>query len=144
MEHSQSFVTILLVEDNAADVELTREAFRYCRTPVQLISIPNAMDALNYLRGMPQNSPALILLDLNLPCWDGKKFLKEIKADNGLKKIPVIVITTSSAHEDVIECYNLHANSYIVKPIDIEQYFQKIKNLEAFWLDTALLSNLAS
>lgn len=139
MEYYKRPVTILLVEDNAADIALTREAFKFWQTPVHLVTMPNGMDALHYLRNTAEELPAFILLDLNLPGWHGKGFLREIKTDRVLKKIPVIVLTTSTASNDVMESYGLHANSYVVKPLDIDEFFQKIKHIEAFWLDTALL-----
>lgn len=102
----------------------------------------NGVDAFNYLRSNQDALPALILLDLNLPHWDGKSLLREIKADKVLRKIPVIVLTTSNSNEDVMESYGLHANCYVVKPLDIDEFFQKIKHIEAFWLDTALLPTM--
>jgi len=143
VENYKNRVNILLVEDNLANVELTREAFERCVTPVRMEVMHNGMDALHYLRNVPDSLPDMILLDLNLPHWNGISFLKEIKSDHTLKRIPVIVLTTSSAEKDVTESYNLHANCYIVKPIDIDHFFEKIKHLEVFWFDTVLLPTRA-
>lgn len=142
MENYKSPVNILLVEDSAADVALTQEAFKQWQTPVRLIIMSNGLEALSYLRNTQNSPPALILLDLNLPHWSGKGLLREIKGDGALKKIPVIILTTSNSNEDVMESYGLHANSYVVKPLDIDQFFQKIKHIEAFWLGTALLPTM--
>jgi CheY-like chemotaxis protein len=130
---------ILLVEDNPADVELTKEAFKQCQLPAHILVKPNGMEALEYLRTHLHNLPNLILLDLNLPRWDGKSLLRAIKSDRALRRIPVIVLTTSNAEQDVLESYDLHANCYIVKSLDIDHFFEKIRCLETFWLDTVLL-----
>ncbi len=100
------------------------------------------MEALDYLRASDTNLPDLILLDLNLPRWDGKSLLREIKSDQSLKRIPVIILTTSNSEQDVVESYDLHANCYIVKPLDIDQFFKRIKGIETFWLETALLPSM--
>ncbi len=129
---------ILLVEDNPADVQLTVEAFKECKSIVQLEAIPSAFEALAFLK-MAEKPPDLILLDLNLPGWDGKKFLREIKSDEKLKGIPIIVLTTSNNYQDVKDSYELQASCYIVKPIDIDHFFEVVKRIEEFWLTTALL-----
>lgn len=142
MENFKNSINILLVEDNPADAELALEAFKQWQLFLNVQIKQNAMEALHYLRTQAAKLPDLILLDLNLPRWDGKSLLKEIKFDQTLKKIPVIVLTTSDAKQDVEECYNLHANGYIVKSLDIDQYFKKIKGIETFWINTALLPSM--
>lgn len=142
MENLKNSINILLVEDNPADAELALEAFKQWQLFLNVQIKQNAMEALHYLRTQAAKLPDLILLDLNLPRWDGKSLLKEIKVDQTLKKIPVIVLTTSDAKQDVEECYNLHANGYIVKSLDIDQYFKKIKGIETFWINTALLPSM--
>lgn len=139
MEKNRGSFNILLIEDNPADVELTMEAFSRCQTNVNINVMSNCIDALHLLHESTRALPDLILLDLNLPGWDGKGFLKEVKSDNRLKKIPVIILSTSNADNDVAESYRLNANCYVVKPLDIDQFFEKIKRIEAFWLDTVLL-----
>lgn len=142
MEYYKIPINILLVEDSPADVALTLEAFKQCNYPAHILVKDNAMEALDYLRASDTNLPDLILLDLNLPRWDGKSLLREIKSDQALKRIPVIVLTTSNSEQDVVESYDLHANCYIVKSLDIDQFFKKIKGIETFWLDTALLPSM--
>ncbi len=139
MENFKSLFNVLLVEDNPADVELTVEAFKQCNAPVQIKVVSNALEALDFLRGDKGVLPDLIMLDLNLPGWDGKSLLREIKSDSRLRKVPVIILSTSSAGKDVMESYSLHANCYIVKPMDIDSFFEKIKTIEKFWLHTVLL-----
>lgn len=135
--------SVLLIEDNPADVELTKEAFSHCLAEISVQVMTNGIDALTFLRDDRHALPDLILLDLNLPGWNGISFLGEIKSDSRLKKIPVIVLSTSNAGKDVMESYDLHANCYIVKPLDIDLFFEKVKNIEVFWLNTVLLPNTA-
>ena len=142
MEYYKIPINILLIEDSPADVALTMEAFKQCHNPVHILVKDNAMEALDYLRASDTNLPDLILLDLNLPRWDGKSLLREIKSDQSLKRIPVIILTTSNSEQDVVESYDLHANCYIVKPLDIDQFFKRIKGIETFWLETALLPSM--
>lgn len=139
MENYNNRFNVLLVEDNPADVELTKEAFKQCQSSAVIQAMSSGIEALNYLRNVQENLPDAILLDLNLPSWDGKSFLRELKTDGNLRKIPVIVLTTSDTSKDVRESYSLYANSYIVKPLDVDIYFEKIKHLDAFWFRTALL-----
>lgn len=138
MKNVKTHYRILLVEDNPADVQLTVEAFKECKSSVQLEAISSAFEALAFLK-MGEKLPDLILLDLNLPGWDGKKFLREIKSDEKLKGIPIIVLTTSNNYQDVKDSYELQASCYIVKPIDIDHFFEVVKRIEEFWLTTALL-----
>lgn len=138
MKNVKTHYRILLVEDNPADVQLTMEAFKECKSSVQLEAMPDAIQALAFLK-TSETLPDLILLDLNLPGWDGKKLLREIKSAEKLKRIPIIILTTSNNYQDVKDSYDLQANCYIVKPIDIDHFFEVVKRIEEFWLTTALL-----
>jgi CheY-like chemotaxis protein len=130
-------VEILLVEDNAADVRLTREALKAGRVWNHLSVVRDGVEALSYLRGEGQFStavrPDLILLDLNLPKKDGREVLAEIKADEVLKFIPVVVLTTSQADEDILKAYGSHANCYITKPVDLPKFIAVVQSIEHFW-----------
>jgi len=131
-------VDILLVEDDPADVELIRETMANSKIVTHLHVVENGVEALKFLRregkyaDAPQ--PDLILLDLNLPRMDGRALLAEMRADERLKSIPVVVLTTSQAEEDIIKCYNHHANCYITKPLDFNQFMEVTKSIEEFWL----------
>lgn len=129
---------ILLVEDNPGDVRLTREAFREGVVVKNLHVVGDGVEALSFLRreGQFKDSPRpdLILLDLNLPKKDGRQLLGEIKADPSLKKIPVLVLTTSQSETDIEHCYNLHVNCYLSKPLDIDEFFEIVESIEEFWL----------
>jgi chemotaxis family two-component system response regulator Rcp1 len=131
-------VDILLVEDNAGDVRLTREVLRDSKVRNNLIVASNGQEALACLRKQGKFAgsvrPDLILLDLNLPVKDGREVLAEIKSDSDLKRIPVVILTTSKAEEDILKTYNLHANCYVTKPVDLEQFVKVVKSLEDFWL----------
>jgi CheY-like chemotaxis protein len=136
-------VEILLVEDNPGDVQLTRELFRECATPPRLHVAADGESALAFLRRLPPHPgaarPDLILLDFNLPRKDGREVLAEIKADPELKRIPVIVLTTSQAEADIQYAYDHHASCYLAKPIDLDQFHRMVKAIEAFWLELAML-----
>jgi two-component system, chemotaxis family, response regulator Rcp1 len=137
---------ILLVEDNPADVRLTLEALVDGKVKHELHLAKDGVEALSFLRreGAFRKAPRpdLILLDLNLPRKDGREVLKEIKEDPGLRSIPVIILTSSEAEEDVLKTYDLHANGYIVKPVNLERFFKIIKQIKKFWLSiVALPSN---
>ena len=141
-------VHILLVEDNPADVRLTQEVFRAGTFPC-LISVAEDGDtALLFLRrAHPYEAVRkadLVLLDLNLPRKDGRELLAEIKGDGLLKSTPVIVLTSSEADEDVESSYALHANCYIVKPVDYSQFVETVRNIEAFWLGLARFPRAAA
>jgi len=129
---------ILLVEDNLADVRLTQEAFREGKIHNTLAVVRDGVEAMEFLhrRGKYSNAtrPDLILLDLNLPRKDGREVLAEIKADPDLMRIPVVVLTTSRAELDIVKSYNLHANCYVVKPVDLDQFIDVIKSIDNFWL----------
>ncbi len=131
-------INILLVEDNPGDVVLTREALSDAKVRNELNVVGDGIEALEYLRRQGQYSgatrPDLILLDLNLPRKDGREVLSEIKQDPDLKRIPVVVLTTSKAEEDILRSYNLHANCYVTKPVDLNQFLTIVKTIEDFWL----------
>jgi CheY-like chemotaxis protein len=138
-------VDILLVEDNAGDVRLTQEVLKSSKVRNTLLVANNGLEALNCLRqqGKFANSPRpdLILLDLNLPVMDGREVLEKIKDDPDLKRIPVVILTTSKAEEDILKTYNLHANCYVTKPVDLDQFVNVVKSLEDFWLAIVKLPN---
>ena len=137
---------ILLIEDNPGDVRLTQEAFREGALHVKLDVVMDGVEALRYLRQDPTypnaDTPDLILLDLNLPKKDGREVLQEIKSDPQLKRIPVVILTTSNAEQDILKAYNLHVNCYINKPVDFDRFFEIIKRIEEFWLSTAILPTM--
>ena len=130
-------VHVLLVEDNPADVRLTQEALKDSRIHVRLSVVKDGVEAIEFLRRQGRYAtaarPDLILLDLNLPRKNGGEVLQEIKVDDTLKQIPVVVLTTSKAEQDVLRVYNLHANCYIVKPVDFHQFTTVVHSIEAFW-----------
>ena len=136
-------VEILLVEDNPGDVRLTREALREGKVRNNLAVASDGIEAIAYLRKEGEHAgavrPDLILLDLNLPRKDGREVLEEIKSDNELKRIPVVVLTTSKAEEDVLRTYNLHANCYVTKPVDLEKFMVVVKSIDVFWLTVVTL-----
>jgi two-component system, chemotaxis family, response regulator Rcp1 len=136
-------IDILLVEDNPGDVRLTREALSDAKVLNRLTVAVDGVEALATLRrqGRFANAPRpdIILLDLNLPRKDGRAVLAEIKKDPDLRRIPVIVLTTSKAEEDVLHTYDLHANCYIAKPLDLEQFITVVKSIEDFWFTVAKL-----
>jgi len=136
-------VEILLVEDNPGDVRLTKEALREGKVSNSLHTVMDGEEAMAFLRKEGRYTdaprPDLILLDLNLPKKDGREVLAEIKDDDDLKSIPVVVLTTSQAEEDVARTYNLHANCYITKPVDLEQFLNVVHSIEKFWLSVVKL-----
>ena len=136
-------VEILLVEDNPGDVRLTKEALKEAKVINNLTVLKDGVEALAFLRqqGTYDNAvtPHLILLDLNLPRKDGREVLAEIKADEKLKRIPVVVLTTSQDEQDVFKSYNLHANCYVTKPVDLEQFMTVVKSIEDFCLGIVML-----
>jgi CheY-like chemotaxis protein len=131
-------VEILLVEDNPGDVRLTQEALRDAKVCNRMHVARDGVEALEFLRrtGAHKDAPRpdLILLDLNLPRKDGREVLADVKADPELRRIPIVVLTTSKAEEDILRAYNLNANCYITKPVDFEQFVHVVKSIEAFWL----------
>ena len=131
-------VEILLVEDNAGDVDLTREALEESKLTNRVNRVEDGVEALAYLRHEGKyagaHRPDIILLDLNLPRKDGRTVLAEIKQDPDLRRIPVVILTTSRAEEDIIRTYDLHANCYISKPLDFERFTSVVRQIENFWL----------
>src|SRR4051812_43614485 len=138
-------VEILLVEDTPGDERLTREALKEGKVYSNLHWVKDGVDALEFLRRQGKHGaaprPDIILLDLNLPKKDGREVLQEIKKDDSLKRIPVVILTTSKAEEDVLKTYNLHANCYVTKPVDLEKFIVVVKSIDAFWLTVVTLPN---
>jgi CheY-like chemotaxis protein len=136
-------VEILLVEDNPGDERLTREALKEGKVYSNLHWVKDGVEAMQFLRRQGKYSavprPDIILLDLNLPKKDGREVLQDIKHDGDLKRIPVVVLTTSKAEEDVLRTYNLHANCYVTKPVDLEKFIVVVKSIDAFWLTVVTL-----
>ncbi len=136
-------IEILLVEDNPGDVRLTREALKDGKIVNNLHVAEDGVEALAYLRREGEYSdavrPELILLDLNLPKKDGREVLAEIKADKDLRRIPVVILTSSAAEQDIVKSYNLHANCYVTKPVDLDQFINVVKSIEYFWLTVVRL-----
>ncbi|MFY7732660.1 MAG: response regulator [Bacteroidia bacterium] len=136
---------ILLVEDNEGDIVLTLDAFEECKVKTEISVVKNGKEALDFLfqRGafIDAKKPDLILLDINLPIFNGHEVLKQIKADVVLKKIPVIILTTSSNKKDIDEAYSNHCNSYVKKPLDMNEFIKSISKIEEFWLQLSTLSN---
>ncbi|TMF53344.1 MAG: response regulator [Chloroflexi bacterium] len=131
-------VDILLVEDNPGDVRLTREALKEAKVRNELHVATDGVEALAFLRreGVHKKAvrPSLVLLDLNLPRKNGREVLAEMKEDPELRRIPVVILTTSQAEQDIIKAYDLHVNCYINKPVDLDQFLQVVKSIEDFWL----------
>ncbi|MFQ5752746.1 MAG: response regulator [bacterium] len=131
-------VEILLVEDSPGDVRLTQEALKEGKVRNHLHVVTDGVEAVKFLRheepyvNVPR--PDLIMLDLNLPKKDGCEVLADIKADSNLRRVPVVILTTSDAEQDILNSYNLHANCYITKPVDMEQFITVVKYIEDFWL----------
>lgn len=138
--------TIFLVEDNKADIRLIQEVLKNSSVPHQVVTVRNGMDAMAYLRREGEYAdalrPDLILLDLNLPRKDGREVLAEIKADPTLKRIPVVVLTTSRNEDDISQSYELHVNCYITKSRNLSELFHIVKGIEEFWLKTATLPSV--
>ena len=147
MARSLRSVEILLVEDNPGDVRLTQEALADARVVNTLHVVNDGEAAIKFLRGEPPNEdavrPDLMLLDLNLPRMDGRQVLEDVKADPALRLIPIVVLTTSEAEQDVLRSYELHANCYIRKPVDFDQFIEVIKSIEGFWFDVVTLPRVA-
>ncbi len=137
-EDSGRAIEILLVEDNEGDVRLTQEAMKEGKVGNNLSVVNDGVEAMAYLRAEGKHKkrtrPDLILLDLNLPKKDGREVLEEIKQDQDLMRIPVIILTTSKAEEDILRTYNGHANCYITKPVDLNQFMEVVKTIEDFWI----------
>ncbi len=136
-------IEILLVEDNPGDVRLTKEALKEAKVINNLTVLKDGVEALAVLRQegsyAAAKRPHLILLDLNLPRKDGREVLAQIKADDALRRIPVVVLTTSEDEQDVLKSYNLHANCYVTKPVDLERFIKVVRSIEDFWLGIVVL-----
>ena len=136
-------IEVLLIEDSPGDVRLTKEALKEGKILNNLNVVNDGVEAMGFLKkeGEYQISPTpdLILLDLNMPKKDGREVLSEIKADINLRTIPVVVLTTSSAEEDILKSYDLHANCYITKPVDFDQFIKVVKSINEFWLNIVKL-----
>lgn len=134
---------ILLVEDNVGDAELTREALEDAKISNNLSVVQDGMEAMEFLRRQGKYAaaprPDLILLDLNLPKKDGREVLAEVKGDDDLRVIPVVVLTTSKADEDIMKSYRHHVNGYITKPVDFAGFIKVVKSLECFWFSVVVL-----
>ena len=136
-------IEILMVEDNLGDVRLTQEALSEGKVRNHLHVVADGVEAMAFLRREGEHAdapqPDLILLDLNLPKKSGPEVLAEIKADPELRRIPVVILTVSKAEEDVLKSYNLHANCYITKPVNLDQFLEVVKSIEDFWLTVVML-----
>ena len=139
-------VDVLLVEDNPSDVRLMKEALAECEAPVRLNVIGDGASAISFLNCQDtreQPLPDLVVLDLNLPGKSGREVLRHIRnSASPLSEIPVIILTTSANEEDIRRCYQQHANSYVVKPVDLDQFFDAVKAIQRFWLNTVCLPAL--
>jgi CheY-like chemotaxis protein len=142
---NESGVKILLVEDNPADARLVKEAFKYFKIENKIYVVDDGLEAMKFLKNeekyMDVPKPDIILLDLNLPRKDGREVLKEIKEDEDLKLIPVVILTTSIAQEDILGTYKNNANCYITKPADLDQFISVIQSIQDFWLNKVKLPN---
>jgi two-component system, chemotaxis family, response regulator Rcp1 len=136
-------IEILMVEDNPGDVRLTVEALKEAKVRNNLHTVEDGVEALAFLRREGRYAevprPDLVLLDLNLPKMNGREVLAEIKEDPDLKRIPVVILTISQAEQDIVKSYNLHANCYITKPVDLDQFLEVVKSIENFWLTVVML-----
>lgn len=145
LRNSNTKPRILLVEDNPGDIRLTQEALKESNMDIHLDVVSDGEQAIDFLMKKNKHTeavrPHIILLDLNLPKKNGIEILKEIKAHDSLKKIPVIVLTTSDADHDISKAYSLHANCYILKPVDFDDFAKVIRLVETFWFNTVKLSS---
>jgi len=143
MSDIHELVHILLVEDNPGDVRLTREALKEAKFRNTLDVVGDGVEALAYLRQQGQYTgavrPHLIMLDLNLPRMDGREVLAAVKKDADLRRIPVVVLSSSQAETDIARAYELHANCYVTKPVDIDHFLQVVKSIEEFWVEIVRL-----
>ena len=136
-------IEILMVEDNPGDVRLTIEALKEGKVRNNLFTVEDGEQAMKYLRReepyQEATRPDLVLLDLNLPKKNGREVLAEIKDDPELKRIPVVILTVSTAEQDILKSYNLHANCYITKPVNLERFIEVVESIEDFWLTVVML-----
>jgi len=143
MSDIHELVQILLVEDNPGDVRLTREALKEAKFRNTVTVVGDGVEALAYLHQQGKYSaatrPHMIMLDLNMPRMDGREVLEAIKKDPDLRRIPVVVLTSSEAESDIARAYELHANCYVTKPVDIDHFLQVVKSIEEFWVEIVKL-----
>lgn len=143
MENDTRSIEILLVEDNPGDARLTIEAMREAKMRNRMHVVEDGVEAMEFLRRQGRFGeaprPDLILLDLNLPRKDGREVLAEVKSDPDFKRIPVVVLTTSRAEEDVLRAYDLHANCYVTKPVDLAQFMKIVSQIDDFWVKVVTL-----
>lgn len=136
-------IDILMVEDNPGDVRLTVEALKEAKVRNNLHTVEDGVEAMAFLRRQGRYAeaprPDLVLLDLNLPKKTGREVLAEIKADPDLRRIPVVILTVSQAEQDIVKSYNLHANCYITKPVDLDRFLEVVQSIENFWLTVVML-----
>jgi CheY-like chemotaxis protein len=146
MTDGRSPIDILLVEDNPGDARLAAEALKENKVRNNLHHVEDGVEAMDFLRRRQEYAdvpiPDLILLDLNLPKKDGREVLEEIKHDSALRLIPVVVLTTSAAERDLVKTYGLHANAYIIKPIDLDQFIEVVRAIENFWFTIVKLPQI--
>ena len=145
---SAELIDVLLVEDSVGDVRLTREAFKDAKVHINLHVAADGAEAMAFLKREGPHTeaprPDLILLDLNLPKKDGRQVLKEIKESPTLGIIPVVILTTSASEADILRTYQLHANCYITKPVDLDGFLTVVKSIDSFWLSIVKLPHVAS
>ena len=143
MPETAEMIDVLLVEDDPGDVLMTREAFEDHKVANTLHVVGDGVEALQFLRRQgpyaQSPTPDLVLLDLNLPRMDGREVLAELKADPELRRIPVVVLTTSEAEEDVLRSYSLHANAYVTKPVDFDRFVQVVQQIDDFFVSVVRL-----
>ena len=143
MPSDRKTIDVLLVEDDPGDVLMTQEAFEHNKVRNRLTVVSDGVSALEYLRREGEHAdaptPDLILLDLNLPRMDGREVLQELKADERLRQIPVVVLTTSEAEEDVVRSYSLHANAYVTKPVDFDAFITVVRQIDEFFVEVVRL-----
>ncbi|MDC7121297.1 response regulator [Cellulomonas fimi] len=143
MPSSTKVIDVLLVEDDPGDVLMTREAFEHNKVRNRLWVVADGVSAMEFLRKEGEHveapTPDLILLDLNLPRMDGREVLQALKADESLRSIPVVVLTTSEAEEDVVRSYSLHANAYVTKPVDFDRFIDVVRQIDEFFVEVVRL-----
>ncbi len=143
MQSAPKVIEVLLVEDDPGDVLMTREAFEDNKVANRLSVVSDGVSAMEYLRKQgpyaDAPTPDLILLDLNLPRMDGREVLQALKADEDLRRIPVVVLTTSEAEEDVLRSYALHANAYVTKPVDFDRFIDVVRQIDEFFVSVVRL-----
>jgi CheY-like chemotaxis protein len=143
IKHDGTPIEVLLVEDDPGDVLMTQEAFEEHKVRNRLTVVSDGAEALQYLRREPPyedaGEPDLVLLDLNLPRKDGREVLAEVKSDPGLRTIPIVVLTTSEAEEDILRSYDLHANAYVTKPVDFDRFIEVVRLIDDFFVTVVKL-----